>query len=68
MVWHVCHMGIGLAFEIAAESRRWESSQPVACATGVQIIKERKSKAEGGVEVGVAVAKKEEWQRELCVK
>lgn len=47
VVWHVCHMGIRLAFEIAAESRRWEHSQPVACATGVQIIKERKSKANG---------------------
>lgn len=55
VVWHVCHMGIRLAFEIAAESRRWEHSQPVACATGVQIIKERVRQtgrvevAEGGV-------------------
>lgn len=62
-------MGIGLAFEIAAESRRWEHSQPVACATGVQIIKERKSKAEVGVAVAVAEGEgEEEWQRELCVK
>lgn len=47
VVWHVCHMGIRLAFEIAAESRRWWYSQPVACATGYKIIKERKSKANG---------------------